>query len=83
MDTYFHTNFNCVICGDCIDACEIDGQNFLTLSIGGCGFDGEPLPPSIAGAYDYVPCHHCDGFWDDHTPCQQVCKNDAIEISRW
>lgn len=83
MDTYFSTNSNCVTCGDCIDACEIDGKNFLTLATGGCDFDGEPLPPMVVGAYEYVPCHHCDGFWENKTPCQLVCKNNAIELSRW
>ena len=83
MDTYFSTNGKCIVCGDCIDACEFEGLNFLTLSIGGCGFDGEPLPPMVSGACEYVPCHRCEGFWQNDTPCIRVCENDAIRISRW
>ena len=84
MDTYIHINHKCIVCGDCIDACEIDGQNFLTLFLRpGCDFEGTPLPPMIGGAYEYVPCHHCDGFRTDTTPCQIVCKNNAIELERW
>ena len=83
MDSYFSTNSNCIVCGDCIDACELDGQNFLTLHIGGCDFDGNELPPMIGGAHEYVPCHHCQGFWKNQTPCKIACKNNAIEISRW
>ena len=83
MDTYFSTTHKCIVCGDCIDACELDGKNFLTLFVGGCGFDGEPLPPMIDGACEYVPCHHCEGFRENMTPCQITCSHDAIRISRW
>lgn len=83
MDTYIYTNQNCIVCGDCIDTCELDGQNYLTLSVGGCDFEGNPLPPMITGSSDYVPCHHCDGFWENQTPCQLTCKHDAIKIERF
>lgn len=83
MDTYFSIGFECITCCDCIDACELDGQNYLTLSIGGCDFDGNPLPPMVTGAYDYTPCHHCNDFRENKTACQIVCPTGAIEISRW
>lgn len=83
MDTYLSIDFTCILCCDCIDACELDGQNYLTLAIGGCGFDGEPLPPMIQGGCDYTPCHHCDGFRENQTPCQKVCPTNSIKISRW
>ena len=83
MDTYFNINNKCITCCDCIDACEFEGQNYLKLFIGGCSFDGEELPPMVQGAYDYTPCHHCDGFRENTTPCQIACKQNAITISRW
>ena len=83
MDTYLTINHKCILCCDCIDACELDGENYLTLGIGGNDMDGNPLPPMIMGAYDYTPCHHCDGFWEDKTPCLQVCEQNAISIRRF
>ena len=83
MDTYFSVNHRCVVCGDCVDACELDGQNFLAVVTCYVDFDGNPLPPMVDGVSDYTPCHHCDGFWEDKAPCQLVCKHDAIELSRW
>ena len=48
-------------------------------------FDGEMEHMKyVSQRYDYVPCHHCDGFWEDKTPCQQACPvDDCIEITRW
>lgn len=45
-------------------------------------FDGEEVK-FITEVCDYTPCHHCDGFWEDNTPCQRACPNGAIELSRW
>lgn len=81
MDTYWHTNHHCINCGDCVDACEIDGQNWLDLCFY-TSYDGEPQV-CITGVSDYTPCHHCSGFWEDKTPCQMVCPVNAIEITRW
>ena len=81
MDTYFSIDgFKCEECLKCVEVCP---QNFLVYEQSGCDFDGEPLPPMIHKTRDYTPCHHCDGFWENKTLCQEVCENDAIEISRW
>lgn len=74
MDTYFHTNFNCIKCGRCVKACHENGQKFLDG-----GRDSGPRTYD----FDYVPCHHCEGVWQEEAPCQKVCFYDAIEIERW
>lgn len=84
MDTYLTINSNCITCGDCIDACEFEGQNYLTMIYRYCDFDGiYNHECMVQGAYDYVPCHHCDGFRENKTPCQITCKQNAITLERW
>ena len=73
MDTYIYINCNCVRCGRCVIACSEQGEDFLVGRR-----DVEPR-----GKYEYVPCHHCEGFWDKKTPCQKVCYYNAIELERW
>ena len=73
MDTYWSTNCNCIKCARCVKACKEKGQNFLSGRRDGY----------ISEKSDYVPCHHCDGFREDKTPCQSVCHYNAIEIERW
>ena len=72
MDTYWHRNYNCIKCARCVKACQEQGQNFLTGRRDGY----------ISETSDYVPCHHCDGFMENKTPCQRVCHYNAIEIER-
>jgi len=74
MDTYFHTDWTCVKCGRCVKACKEEGQNFLEG-----GRDCGPQHYS----FDYVPCHHCAGVWQNEAPCQKACHYGAIEIERW
>ena len=84
MDTYRNINHNCIKCGDCIDACEIDGQNFITMIYGWESFDGIYNHECfIQEKSDYVPCHHCNGFREDKTPCQIACNQNAITLERW
>lgn len=81
MDTYHDIDLmKCTECKECIEACP---EKFLTYEQTGCDFDGNPLPPMIGHAYEYVPCHHCEGFWENQTPCQKACKQEAITITRW
>lgn len=81
MDTYFSIDsLVCTDCGKCIKACP---DNLICRDE--C-YDEELNETFVF--YDlfddyYVPCHHCDGFWEDNTPCQQVCEVDAIKLSRW
>ena len=80
MDTYFNTNHKCIACGKCVEACP---RGFLALeTFESYIFEGEEFTV-VATLCDYVPCHHCNGFWDNNTPCMQVCESNAIEISRW
>lgn len=72
MDTYFHTNGNCVRCGRCVVACHEHGKDFL--------YGGRDIGPREK--YDYVPCHHCNGRFSKIPPCQEVCYYNAIEITR-
>lgn len=76
MDTYFHTNWNCVRCGRCVKVCHEEGEGYLTGR-------RDKAPDCDNFGMDYVPCHHCgtDGF--GNKPCQQVCHYNAIEIERW
>ena len=80
LDTYWHTDFHCTKCGACIEACNLKGKQWLTI-FQTTDYDGYE-EVYIGGMCDYVPCHHCDGFWENKTPCQKVCKNNAIKISR-
>ena len=78
MDTYFSTNYKCEKCGLCAEECHKNGEQWLTAFV----TDDDEIC-YIDGISDYVPCHHCDGFWEDKTPCQKVCPNGAIELERW
>lgn len=75
MDTQFHCHSDlCVACGKCVRACP---QHIIHL-------DGA-LAYGLTYAnvwVDYVPCHHCDGFWDKDTPCIRACPNHAIFHTR-
>ena len=84
MDTYFSTSSECTLCGACVDACHSQGLGWLNVF--SCVSEYSDIPKEtkyIDGMSDDAPCHHCDGFWSDSTPCQSVCKNKAINISRW
>lgn len=93
MDTYWKNSnsewkgdklifHECIRCGECIKVCP---ENFLYMEEYDCNLDGEVEHMKyVSQRYDYVPCHHCDGFWEDKTPCQQACPVDGcIEITRW
>ena len=79
MDTYWHTDFHCTKCGACIEACNLKGKQWLTI-FQTTDYDGYE-EVYIGGMCDYVPCHHCDGFWENKTPCQKVCKNCLLYTS--
>lgn len=80
MDSYFSVDsMKCTDCYMCIPTCP---ENFITRVEWFHPIFEETLV-SYEGAYDYVPCHHCDGFWEDRAPCQIACPVDAIELSRW
>lgn len=72
MDTYFYVGFSCVQWGRCVKACRENSQDFLTGVRDDCPHQST----------DYVPCHHCEGFWNNKTPCQEVCHYNTIEIER-
>lgn len=79
MDTYFHTNHKCISCGKCVKACP---RGEIVLTEWYHPYFEETIT-SVETVCDYVSCHHCDGFWDNNTPCIQVCEANAIELSRW
>ena len=79
MDTYFDTNCNCVACGKCVEVCPRDEIMLFEWY----NPYSEKTETYVDTVCDYVGCHHCDGFWDNNTPCLQVCEMNAIKITRW
>ena len=81
MDTYFNVNHKCIDCYKCISSCpESFIQRFSCLDK-----TGTEKYAYYDRAYEYVPCHHCNGFFEKgvKTECQLACPVDAIELSRW
>lgn len=84
MDTYFNVDMlKCNDCGKCVDACPQDfivREEYYDKAFDNC--IGE-ITAYYTGACEYVPCHHCTGFWERNTPCLEVCEYGAISLSRW
>lgn len=80
IDTYFSVDSTkCTDCFMCVPTCPHD---FIERTEWFHPIFKETIV-SYGGVCDYTPCHHCNGFWEDKTPCQEICPNDAIELSRW
>ena len=80
MDTYFNVDsFECTDCGKCIQVCP---RNFIYRAEY-CDEDFDETFIFYEGVHDNPQCHHCDGFWENKTPCQEVCEANAIKITRW
>lgn len=80
MDTYWSNSLECIGCGECVNVCP---EKWLYMEKCKDVFDDvEEEFVYIGGGTDYTPCHHCDGFWGNRTPCQVVCPVNAIRIER-
>lgn len=87
MDTYIEINEKCIVCEKCIEACYKDGEGLLRLNEGGLyRWDDDEvmeIDPYIETKCDYIPCHHCTDRFSKPAPCQEVCEQNAITITRW
>ena len=83
LDTYFDVDWNkCIKCYECINYCTDKHKDQGTL--------GFIVPSMDVGYPEYVHdnpgCHHCEIEIDGQTKgyaCNHLCKQDAMQITRW
>lgn len=78
MDTYIENDcLKCIGCKGCSAVCP---ERLIYISEFEC--DGN-VSYHLHTTRDYISCHHCTKKFTITPPCQDVCPENCIKITRW
>ena len=78
MDTYIENDcLKCIGCRGCSAVCP---EGLIYISEFKC--DGD-VSYHLHTTRDYIGCHHCTKKFTITPPCQDVCPENCIKITRW
>ena len=78
MDTYIENDcLKCIGCRGCSVVCP---EGLIYIREFEC--DGD-VSYHLHTTRDYIGCHHCTKKFTITPPCQDVCPENCIKITRW